>query len=206
MVNKKLLPIMLATLVTMGVVGGTSVAFAQVAVSRTVVAVAEGQPTLSNFVKYLNATNLTASLNDTTKNFTVFSPTNAAWAAVSNTTLNNTAQLAVILKDHVVPQKVNLTTNGTYQTLGGDTLQVTVNGTQRMVQLGNSSANFTGTLLNTSNGQIQPVDAVLMPPAAAGAAASASAAGGFLGLPGFEAIYAVAGLLVVAYLVMRRRR
>jgi PGF-CTERM protein len=36
--------------------------------------------------------------------------------------------------------------------------------------------------------------------------ASATASGGFLGLPGFEALYAVAGLLVVAYLVMRRRK
>ncbi|MGZ4929163.1 MAG: PGF-CTERM sorting domain-containing protein [Halobacteriota archaeon] len=35
---------------------------------------------------------------------------------------------------------------------------------------------------------------------------SAKAAGGFLGLPGFEALYAVAGLLAVAYLVLRRRK
>lgn len=38
------------------------------------------------------------------------------------------------------------------------------------------------------------------------ASAAASAAGGFFGLPGFEALYAVAGLLVVAYLVMRLRK
>jgi PGF-CTERM protein len=38
------------------------------------------------------------------------------------------------------------------------------------------------------------------------ASAVASAAGGFLGLPGFEALYAVAGLLVVAFLVMLRRK
>ena len=41
---------------------------------------------------------------------------------------------------------------------------------------------------------------------AAAATASATASGGFLGLPGFEALYAVAGLLVVAYLVMQRRK
>jgi PGF-CTERM protein len=41
---------------------------------------------------------------------------------------------------------------------------------------------------------------------AAAATASATASGGFLGLPGFEALYAVAGLLVVAYLVIRRRK
>jgi hypothetical protein len=38
------------------------------------------------------------------------------------------------------------------------------------------------------------------------ASAVASAAGGFLGLPGFEALYAVAGLLVVAVLVILRRK
>jgi hypothetical protein len=36
--------------------------------------------------------------------------------------------------------------------------------------------------------------------------ATASAAGGFLGLPGFEALYAVAGLLIVAFFVMLRRK
>jgi hypothetical protein len=38
------------------------------------------------------------------------------------------------------------------------------------------------------------------------ASAVASAAGGFLGLPGFEALYAIAGFLVVAYLVVRFRK
>jgi len=37
------------------------------------------------------------------------------------------------------------------------------------------------------------------------ASAAASKAAGFLGLPGFEAVYGVTGLLAVAYLVMRRR-
>jgi PGF-CTERM protein len=41
--------------------------------------------------------------------------------------------------------------------------------------------------------------------AASVASAAASKAAGFLGLPGFEAVYGVAGLLAVAYLVMRRR-
>ena len=38
------------------------------------------------------------------------------------------------------------------------------------------------------------------------ASAVASKAAGFLGLPGFEAVYAVVGLLAVAYLVIRRRK
>ncbi len=38
------------------------------------------------------------------------------------------------------------------------------------------------------------------------ASAAASKAAGFLGMPGFEAVYGVVGLLAVAYLVMRRRK
>jgi len=40
---------------------------------------------------------------------------------------------------------------------------------------------------------------------AAAATASATTSGGFLGFPSFEAVYAVAGLLIVAYLVMPRQ-
>jgi len=42
--------------------------------------------------------------------------------------------------------------------------------------------------------------------AASVASAAASKAAGFLGLPGFEAMYGVVGLLAVAYLVMRHRK
>jgi transforming growth factor-beta-induced protein len=213
MVNKKLFSVILATLVTVGMVGGASVAFAQVTVTRTIVQTADTTPTLSDLVKALNATNLTATLNDTTKNFTVFAPDNAAFAKLGNATLNdlltnNTTKLAGILKDHVVVGKVNLTKNGSAQTLAGDTIAWTVNGTKTQVQLGNSSANVTTANVNTTNGQVNIIDAVLTPPAGstAAATASATAAGGFLGLPGFEAVYGVAGLLAVAYLILRRRK
>jgi transforming growth factor-beta-induced protein len=213
MVNKKLFSVILATLVTVGMVGGASVAFAQVTVTKTIVQTADTTPTLSDLVKALNATNLTATLNDTTKNFTVFAPDNAAFAKLGNATLNdlltnNTTKLAGILKDHVVVGKVNLTKNGSAQTLAGDTIAWTVNGTKTQVQLGGSSANVTTANVNTTNGQVNIIDAVLTPPAGstAAATASATAAGGFLGLPGFEAVYGVAGLLAVAYLILRRRK
>ncbi len=38
------------------------------------------------------------------------------------------------------------------------------------------------------------------------ATTAATTSGGAFGLPGFEAVYAVAGLLAVAYLVLRRRK
>jgi len=78
--------------------------------------------------------------------------------------------------------------------------------------LGGYNATISKTSINTTNGQIYTLDKVLTAPAgvsstkAAVVSATASAAGGFLGLPGFEALYAVAGLLAVAFLVMRRRK
>ena len=64
----------------------------------------------------------------------------------------------------------------------------------------NATTNVTKTATSTAT-----VNATTNATAAA-ATASATASGGFLGLPGFEALYAVAGLLVVAYLVMQRRK
>lgn len=67
---------------------------------------------------------------------------------------------------------------------------------------------MTKTDVNASNGVIHVIDTVMVPRANAIAAASVSAkaAGGFLGLPGFEALYAVVGLLIVAYLIIRRHK
>ncbi len=214
MVSKKSFSAVLASLVILSVIAGTTIASAQTAVvvtpATTIIVTAQETPTLSDFVKYLNATNLTAALNDTTKNYTVFAPDNAAFNKINNTTLaalaNNTTQLASILKSHVVVGQVNLTTNGSAQTLAGNTITWTTNGTK--VQLaGGTNATVITKNIKTSNGVINIIDSVLIPPAGGGTAtASATASGGFLGLPGFEAVYAVAGLLAVAYLVMRRRK
>jgi PGF-CTERM protein len=215
MVSKKSFSAVLATLVILSVMAGTSITSAQTAAvttQQTIIVTAEQTPTLSDLVKYLNATNLTATLNNTTKNYTVFAPDNAAFDKLGNTTLadlaNNTTKLATILKSHVVVGKVNLTANGTTQTLAGNTIAWNTTGNVTKVQLpGGTNATVKQANITTSNGVVNIIDTVLVPPAgAATATASATAAGGFLGLPGFEALYAVAGLLAVAYLVMRRRK
>jgi transforming growth factor-beta-induced protein len=217
MVNKKSFSAILSTLVILSVIAGTSITSAQtvIATQKTIVMTADETPTLSSLVAALNATNLTAALNDTTKNFTVFAPNDAAFAKLGNTTLNdllknNTTTLATILKSHVVVGQVNLTKNGTATTLAGNEISWSVNGTK--VQLvGGTNATIVTKNITTSNGVVNVIDTVLVPgkettTKAAVASAAASAAGGFLGLPGFEAFYAVAGLLAVAYLVMRRRK
>jgi uncharacterized surface protein with fasciclin (FAS1) repeats len=217
MVNKKLFSVILATLVTLSIVGGASVAFAQTSVvttqKTTIVTTAESVPqTFSDLVKALNATNLTSTLNDTSKNFTVFAPNDAAFGALGNVTLtdlltNNTTKLSTILLSHVVSGRVNLTTSGNATTLAGNT--ISWNTTSKTVQLvgGTNNATFVGTPVNTTNGQVQQINAVLqMPAVTSTAAATTSTSSGFLGLPGFQLFPAVAGLLVVAYLMLRRRR
>ena len=217
MVSKKSFSAMLATLVVLSIVAGTSIVSAQTAVvvgpQKTIVATAQDTPTLSDLVTALNATNLTSALNGT-GNFTVFAPNDAAFNKLGNTTLNdlltnNTTTLATILKSHVIDRKVDLSVNGTAQTLAGNTISWTVNGTK--VQLvGGTNATVITKNITTSNGVVNVIDTVLVPGTTTTtrpvASAVASAAGGFLGLPGFEALYAVAGLLAVAYLVMRRRK
>jgi PGF-CTERM protein len=219
MVNKKSFSAVLATLVILSVIAGTSITSAQTTVvttQKTIVQTAQDTPTLSDLVKYVIAANLTAALNDTTKNYTVFAPTNDAFEKLGNTTLaalaNNTTQLATILKSHVVVGSVNLTVNGTKETLAGNTIAWNTTGNVTKVQLpGGTNATVTQKNIATSNGQVNVIDTVLVPGAGtttrqAVASAVASAAAGFLGLPGFEALYAVAGLLAVAFLVLRRRK
>jgi PGF-CTERM protein len=220
MVSKKLFSSVLATLVILSVVAGSSVAFAQVSttttttITQTVTTTAD----LSTLEGLLQQANLTAILNNTTKNYTLLAPSNEAFAKLNNTTLanlkSNNTTLKQVLLNHVIDNnvnKVNFTTNGTLTTLAGNEIPYTVNGTT--VTLGGGyNATIAAASINTTNGVIKVIDKVLVPPAGAtstkGAVVSAvaSAAGGFLGLPGFEALYALAGLLAVAYLVMRRRK
>ena len=211
MVSKKVFSAILATLVIIGIVGGSSVAFGQTATSTTTITqTAQQTADLQTLVSFLKQANLTDTLNNTTANYTVLAPTNAAFAQLNNTTVanlkNNTPALTQILLNHVIAGKVNFTTNGTVTTLAGNTLTYTVNGTT--VQFTNGyNATITQKNINATNGVIDTINAVLVPPASATTStASATASGGFLGLPGFEAVYAVAGLLAVAYLVMRRRK
>jgi hypothetical protein len=118
-----------------------------------------------------------------------------------------------VLLYHVVPGTLlskDIKGNGTLTTANGLPLTYSVNGTTVKVD----NATVTKADINATNGVIHVVDSVMIPPAnatakvTAGAVVSAvaSAAQGFLGLPGFEALYAVAGLLVVAFFVMLRRK
>jgi PGF-CTERM protein len=211
MVSKKLFSAVVATAMILSIVGGSSVAFAQATTTSTstITQTAASTSDLSTLVSFLKQANLTETLNNTTTNYTVLAPTNAAFEKLNNTTIadlkNNTPALTQILLNHVVLGKINFTKNGTVTTLAGNSISYTVNGTT--VQFSNGyNATITQANINATNGVIDEISSVLVPPSSTTATASATASGGFLGLPGFEAVYGVVGLLAVAYLVMRRRQ
>ena len=224
MVSKKLFSAVLATLVVLSIVGPIA-AFAQTGntvttnatVNATKTATAKATQTLAqtianntnltNFTNLLKKANLTNVLNGP-GNYTVFAPDNTAFSKVDASTLarwqNNTTELQNVLYYHIVPTKFlsnNFTGSGTLDTVNGYSLPYSVNGTTLKVD----NATVTKADINATNGVIHIIDSVMIPPTTT-ATASATAAPGFLGMPGFEALYAVAGLLAVAYLVLRRRK
>jgi transforming growth factor-beta-induced protein len=215
MVSKKLFSVAVAALVILSTVAVSSVAFAQAQTTtatakptQTIAQIAENNTNLTTLVSLLKKANLTDVLSGP-GNFTVFAPDNAAFAKVNASTLanlqNNSTALQSLLLYHVIPTKLlksNFTGSGTLTTVNGLSLPYSVNGTTLMV----GNATVTKADINATNGVIDVINGVLIPPSSTTATASPTASGGFLGLPGFEAVYGVVGLLAVAYLVMRRRK
>src|SRR5208283_6057527 len=128
MVSKKLFSAVVATAVILSIVAGSSVAFAQ-APTNTITQTAASTSDLSTLVGLLKDANLTAMLNNTTKNYTVLAPDNAAFAKLNNTTIanwkNDTPMLTQVLENHVILGKVNFTKNGTVTTLAGNSIPYT---------------------------------------------------------------------------------
>src|SRR5271157_5489270 len=202
MVNKKLFSATVAIAVILSIVGASSVAFAQTQTStstakptRTIAQIAANDTNFTTLVSLLKKANLTDVLNGP-GNFTIFAPDNAAFSKVNASTLanlqNNSTALKTLLLYHVIPTKLlenNFTGSGTLTTVNGLSLPYSVNGTTLKVD----NATVTKADINATNGVIDVINGVLIPPSGAAAAtASPTASGGFLGLPGFEAVYAVA--------------
>ena len=220
MVSKKLFSAIAAALVIVSIVGVSSVAFAQTQTTtataqptQTIAQTLANNKNLTTLVNLLNKTNVNnETLTDVLNgpgNYTVFAPDNAAFAKVNASTLadlqNNTTALTRLLSYHVIPTKLlanKFTGSGTLNTINSLSLPFSVSGTT--IQVGN--ATVTEADINATNGVIHVINGVLIPPSGTTTAtAPATASSGFLGLPGFEIFPAVAGL-VVAYLMMRRRK
>ena len=103
--------------------------------------------------------------------FTVFAPTDAAFAKLPAGTVENLLkpenkdQLTAILTYHVVPGKVmaaDVVKLKEAKTVNGKMLQVRVNGSNVMI----NDANVTATDIAASNGVIHVIDSVVLPQAA----------------------------------------
>jgi uncharacterized surface protein with fasciclin (FAS1) repeats len=135
-------------------------------------AIAAGQ--FKTLATALQAAELVSAL-EATGPFTVFAPTDAAFAKLPAGTvealLKDKAKLSAILTYHVVPGVVtagDLATRAdmkgyvTLKTLNGADLKIHLMG--KAVHVGDKMANVTGADVRASNGIIHVIDAVVLPP------------------------------------------
>ena len=206
------------------VIGGLSAtAGAQDTSSQNIVQIAQANPDFSTLVQAVTAAGLAETLSGPGP-FTVFAPTNAAFAALPAGTLDTlladpTGELANILKLHVISGAVDseaaiAAAGGTVETLGGP-VAVTLSGSDLMV----GGAKVTTADIEASNGVIHVIDAVITAPATAedasmptgvDAGTSGLAADGGLGAGMSLVLALVAGAAVLGLgtstVVLARRR
>jgi uncharacterized surface protein with fasciclin (FAS1) repeats len=134
---------------------------------KTIVGVAASDPQFSTLVGLVQKAGLAETLSQ--GSFTVFAPTNAAFAKVPKATLDalaaNPDQLKAVLTYHVVAGRLTagkVVRRTRIKTVNGASIRVTVRGTT--VRL-NRTAKVVKTNIRASNGVIHVIDRVLIPPA-----------------------------------------
>jgi uncharacterized surface protein with fasciclin (FAS1) repeats len=137
------------------------------AAPATVVAIAVGSPDHSTLVAAVTAAGLVETLSGAGP-FTVFAPTNAAFAALPAGTVDNLlkpenkADLTGILTYHVVAgalKAADLTDGQKLKTVNGAELTVSIKDGKVMID----GANVTAADLTAGNGVVHVLDAVVMP-------------------------------------------
>lgn len=139
---------------------------------KTIVATAQALPDFSILVEAVVAAGLVDTLNGPGP-FTVFAPTNAAFAALlgelgvgKEALLANKALLAQVLTYHVVPGRVlkaEVPVGAAIKTVQGQTFSV--NASLQITDQRMRTSQITATDVFTSNGVIHGVDRVLLPAA-----------------------------------------
>jgi uncharacterized surface protein with fasciclin (FAS1) repeats len=136
------------------------------AATKDIVAIASGDAQFKTLTKALGAADLVKTLQGKGP-FTVFAPTDAAFAALPKATLDdllkpaNKAKLAKVLTYHVVPGAVLSTSlkSGDVKSVEGSSLKVVVAAGKVTV----SGANVVKADIKASNGVIHVIDKVLLP-------------------------------------------
>ena len=135
--------------------------------SGNIVQVAQSAGQFNTLLAAVQAAGLASTLEGPGP-FTVFAPTDAAFAKIPKSTLDSVladkATLTKILTYHVLPGKVTsdqITNGQTAQTVEGQSVTFAVNGNSVKV----NDANVVQADVLASNGVIHAIDTVLMPPA-----------------------------------------
>ena len=134
---------------------------------KTIVSIASGNKNFSTLVTALKAADLVETLSAAGP-FTVFAPTNAAFAKLPKATLanllkpENKEQLQKILTYHVVSGAVTskMLKSGRVATVEGSNVTVRIRG--KKVRVNNAKVIMAD--VKSSNGVIHAIDTVLMPP------------------------------------------
>ena len=134
---------------------------------KTIVSIASGNKNFSTLVTALKAADLVGTLSAEGP-YTVFAPTNAAFAKIPKATLanllkpENKEQLKKVLTYHVVSGAVTskMLKSGKVATVEGGNVTVKISGKKVRV----NNANVIMADVKASNGVIHAIDTVLMPP------------------------------------------
>lgn len=138
--------------------------------SMTIVDTAVSAGNFTTLVAALQATGLDATLSDTSQKFTVFAPTDEAFALLGQETIDSllmdTTKLSDILTYHVVSGEVPASTAvslaGTKVAMvNGDEVGLSLSGDSLLI----NTVTVTSTDIMADNGIIHVIDAVLLPPA-----------------------------------------
>lgn len=141
---------------------------------KNIVEVAQSLPDFSILVDAVVAADLTATLSGTGP-FTVFAPTNAAFAALlaelgvtKEALLANKALLTAVLTYHVLPGKVQANAvagllGQPITTVQGGVFKIESNNGLKITDGRNRVANITSTDVAASNGVIHVIDKVILP-------------------------------------------
>ena len=139
---------------------------ASAAPSKNIVETAAGAPQFSTLVSLVKKAGLVGVLSGKT-DYTVFAPTNAAFAKVPKKTLNelasNKAMLKKVLLYHVLPGKVpasKVLKTESAKTAEGSKVTFSVRGKNAFV----NESKITKTDIRCSNGIVHAINAVLLPP------------------------------------------
>ncbi len=162
-----------ALALTLGLTAGAGAASAGESSKKpkTVVAVAKSSDDFSTLVEAAVAADLVKTLKGEGP-FTVFAPTNEAFAAVSAADLEallaDQEALADLLTYHVVDGRVlakDLEPTQTVQTVQGDeiTIDVADDGTATITDASGNTVDITATDLKAKNGVVHVIDGVLTP-------------------------------------------